>query len=95
MVVKVGSMHGGMASGAKTRALRQTPAMNLFADNGKIHLGVAAQAQIAVTRDQHFGVHGPVDLMASRAAFTDRLMLKNKRTSLFLVAIEAGLVDPF
>ena len=84
-----------MTARAETRALRQPPAMNLFADHRKIHLRMAAQTQIIITRNEHFGMHGSVDLMAGYTAFADRLMFKDKRATLLFVTVEAGLVDSF
>ena len=93
MVIKVGTVHGRVAPGAETSALRQAPGMALFADDREIHLRVATQTEIIVPGYEHFGVHGPVDLMACRTAFTDRLMLKNKRAALLFVTVEAGLIN--
>jgi len=36
-----------------------------------------------------------MNLMTGRAAFADGFMFKDKRTALFLVAIEAGFIDSF
>lgn len=69
--------------------------MVLFADDGKIHLGVAAQTEIIIRGDKHFGMHRSMDLMAGRATFTESFMLKNKRAALIFMTLEAGFIDPF
>ncbi len=93
MIVKVGPVDCGMTAGAETSPLRQTSRMHLFTDNRKIHLSMASEAQIIVAGNQHFGVHGSVNLMASRTAFADSLMFKDKRAPLFFVTIEASFID--
>jgi hypothetical protein len=95
MVVKIGPVDGRVAARGKTRTCRHAASVGLFADGRKIHLRVAAQAEVIVARYQHFRMQGPVHLMAGRAAFTHGLVFKHKRPALFFVAFKTRLVDPF
>ena len=95
MIIKVRTVHRRMTSGRKASALRQPASVELFADDRKIHLRVAAQAQIIIPRHKHFCMHRAVDLVASRTPFANGFMLKDKRTALFFVAIKTGFIDPF
>lgn len=69
--------------------------MVLFADDWKIHLGVAAQTEIVIRGYKHFRMHRSMDLMAGRAAFTESFMFKDKRAALFFMTVETGFIDTF
>lgn len=64
--------------------------INLTTESG--HLGMAFQAQVIVTLDQHLIRDRPVRLMADRATFAQRFMMENHRTRLLAMAFSAAFI---
>lgn len=56
------------------------------------YLGMAFEAEIVISLDQHLGMRSPVWIMTTDAAFPHRLMLKDMHTSLLSVTAHAGFV---
>jgi len=63
----------------------QNPVAGLF-------LTVALQAEVRIAGLQHFWVHRAVGRMAGHASLTEGFVLKYERSSLGIVAIEAGVI---
>lgn len=59
-----------------------------------LHLRVAAQAEIRIAFDEHFSIDRAVWAVASRAAFAQRFVLKNKWTRLGLMTLRATFILP-
>ena len=96
MNVKVRPVRCCVAAAAETGPFpKPAGSMITLADHRKGHLRMAAQAQVQVAAHQHFLVDRPMHLMASRAAFAQRLMLPDKRAALVLMALKAHLIDVF
>ena len=82
-----------MAARAKTSALQDASRVALLSNDRKIGLRVAPQAQVIVARHKHLRMHGAVVRVAGRAAFANRLMLKDKRPALFFMTIKTSFVN--
>ena len=59
-----------------------------------LDLGVAFEAEVRVALDQQLAVNRTVRVVANRAPFTQRLVLKDEGTGLLAVALRAILVQP-
>jgi len=92
-------MDGGVAASSPTGAVTEKRAVidiaNVKAttEAGHLHLGVAFEAKIYVTLDEHFGINGTMGAVANGAAFPHRGMLKNPGSSFFTVTSGATLVQ--
>lgn len=88
-------MHRLVAAGAPAGAALQASRM-VFATDHDLALArdfeVAAQTEIIISRDQHLRVNRAVRIMTGGAAFTHRVVLKNKGAFLLGVAGRTGLV---
>ena len=93
-------MHGRMAARRPTGAEPEVTRMVNVADihmagahAGSLDLSVAAETKIHITLHQQLGVNRAVGRVANGAALPQRLVLENKRTGLFPVALSAALVQ--
>jgi hypothetical protein len=78
----------------KSRVVRVAD-VNMPAGNGRaLHLRVATEAKIGIALDEHFLVDGAVGIVADDAAFTQRVVLEDKRPRLVSMALGAALVLP-
>jgi hypothetical protein len=66
---------------------------NVEAPRRARRLGVAPEAQVRIALGEQFGVDAAVRIMASRAAFAQRWMLKDEGPGLFAVALGAGFIQ--
>src|ERR1043166_2351408 len=96
----VGTVDRYVATGGPTSAEAQVLKMILLADvktssrgGWSLHLGVATEAQVRITRGQQFGVDGAMRAVAGHATFTQRRVFENYRLGLFPMALGAGLVQ--
>src|SRR5688572_27392103 len=81
---------------APAGALPQPRGMIRAADDDSAPSGLllemALEAKTRVAGDQHFLVHRTMHLMAARAAFPQRFVLKHERAELHRVTLAAGFV---
>src|SRR5262245_23529758 len=87
-------MHGLMAAGCPTGSLRDKSGMVHSTNDeltGSLLLEMALDTKIMVSLRQHFGIHGPVGIVADSAAFPDGLMFEHERSALCKVTLAAGI----
>ena len=65
---------------------------NVEAPRRARYLSVAPEAQVHIALGQQLGVDAAVRIVASRAAFPQRLMLEDKGPGLLAMALGAGFV---
>ena len=58
-----------------------------------LHLGMATEAEIRIPDGEHLGIDRAVRIVASRAAFAHRRVLKNHRLGLFPMALGAVFIQ--
>jgi hypothetical protein len=78
----------------ESRVVRAANVKVAAGNSRALHLGVAAEAKIGITFDEHFLVDGAMRTVASGAAFTQRVVLEDKRPGLVWMALGATLVPP-
>jgi hypothetical protein len=96
--IHVRAVNGRMAAGCPTRCQLQPRCMIHVADVNlpacRLHLCVAAQAEIRVALGQHLLIDRAVRDMADDAAFTHCLMFKHKRAGLIAMTLRAAFILP-
>ena len=95
MGVDVGTVHSRVATGAPARPLGKALCVVGDADKqgaGARQLGVTSQAQVWITFVEHLVVDRAVRVVARRASFTKRFMLKNMGPGLFAMALPTDVV---
>lgn len=97
--IDVGAMDGRMASGAPACPGLKKKGMVHFPDKGPArlqirsgHLGMTPQTKIAVPLAQELVIDGTMRVMTGGTSLPKRLVLVNKRTRLFPVALATELV---
>ncbi len=87
-----------MATGGPTRSHRKKRAVIDFTNQNlsrvKLHLGMASQAKLRVSLNEHFVVDGSVRLMARCASVLHPFVDKHKGARLFAMALRTLLVLP-
>jgi hypothetical protein len=97
--LRVGAVHGGMATGrpasseAKKSTVVDVADEESGTDGGSLRLGVALEAQIHVSLDEHLGVDGAVRAMTDSATFSQRRVFEDERTRLFAMTLGATLIQ--
>ncbi len=95
--MEVGAVDGGVASGGPAGAHGEESLVIDLADpdfaGGGLHLGVAFEAEVGIALGEHLAVDGAVGCVAGDAALAIGLVLEDKGTRLFPVALRALLIE--
>lgn len=91
----MGTVHGLMTSSRPACPLIDKPSVVAIANHdhawGGLSLEMTFQAKVGVALNEHLLVGSTVRIMAGRASFAHRFMLKNKRSALRGVTLHAGV----
>ena len=92
----MGPVHRFVATGGPAGALGEEGGVELPADvnlsGGRLFLEVALQAEVGIAALEQLRIDRAVGVVAGRAPFPHRLVLKHVRPPLFRVALGAGVV---